>query len=197
MDDCSRQNPAYRPPNERPRPGGVFLRVRRACRVAWGCESPVAEMALTISRWQLLRREAWWGGSRRRIHDPTDRNRIRGGAVWASQHVLAKPVVIKRPSRRCGGCVEKVARLIPGGLRGCRGMPVQHVGAVRRVGSDGGGRKVVAHRGEVSRGRSTSRDRGGGWEGPNAKPSVRTFVLVIVAMTAANPVMGPGRRGAG
>ena len=27
----------------------------------------------------------------------------------------------------------------------------------------------------------------GGWEGPNAKPSVRTFVLVIVAMTAANP----------
>jgi hypothetical protein len=30
----------------------------------------------------------------------------------------------------------------------------------------------------------------GGWEGPNAKPSVRTFVLVIVAMIAANPVRG-------
>ena len=27
----------------------------------------------------------------------------------------------------------------------------------------------------------------GGWEGPYAKPSVRTFVLVIVALTAANP----------
>jgi hypothetical protein len=46
--------------------------------------------------------------------------------VWASLHDLAKPVVIKTPSRKCGGCVEKVARLIPGGLRGCRGMPVQH-----------------------------------------------------------------------
>jgi hypothetical protein len=30
----------------------------------------------------------------------------------------------------------------------------------------------------------------GGWEGPNAKPSVRTFVLVIVALTAANPSGG-------
>jgi hypothetical protein len=27
----------------------------------------------------------------------------------------------------------------------------------------------------------------GGWEGPNAKPSARTFVLVVVAVTAANP----------
>jgi hypothetical protein len=30
----------------------------------------------------------------------------------------------------------------------------------------------------------------GGWEGPNAKPSVRTFVLVVVALTAANPARG-------
>jgi hypothetical protein len=29
-----------------------------------------------------------------------------------------------------------------------------------------------------------------GWEGPNAKPSARTFVLVIVALTAANPFGG-------
>jgi hypothetical protein len=29
-------------------------------------------------------------------------------------------------------------------------------------------------------------------EGPNAKPSVRTFVLVIVALTAANPLGGLG-----
>jgi len=155
----------------------------------------VAEMALTASRWQLLRREAWWEGSRRRIYDPTDRNRIRGVAVWASLHDLAKPVAIKGSSRKCGGCVEKVARLIPGGLCGCCGMPVRHVGVDRRVGNDGGGCEVAAHRGEVSRGRITSRDRGGGWEGPNAKPSVRTFVLAIVAMTAANPVRGlAGRR---
>lgn len=30
----------------------------------------------------------------------------------------------------------------------------------------------------------------GGWEGLNAKPSARTFVLVIVALTAANPFGG-------
>ena len=29
-----------------------------------------------------------------------------------------------------------------------------------------------------------------GWEGPNAKPSVRTFVLVIVALTAADLLVG-------
>jgi len=35
-----------------------------------------------------------------------------------------------------------------------------------------------------------------GWEGPNAKPSVRTFVLVAVALTAANPARGlVGRAG--
>ena len=83
----------------------------------------------------------------------------------------------------------KVVGLIPGDLRGCRWMPVQPAWAVRRVGSDGDGRKAVIHRGEVSRGRITSGivDR---WEGPNAKPSVRTFVLVIVVMTAANPFGG-------
>ena len=150
----------------------------------------MAEMALTASRWQLLRREAWWEGSRRRIYDPTDRNRIRGVAVWASLHDLAKPVAIKGSSRKCGGCVEKVARLIPGGLCGCCGMPVRHVGVDRRVGNDGGGCEVAAHRGEVSRGRITSRDRGGGWEGPNAKPSAGTFVLAAVVLIAANPVRG-------
>ena len=40
-------------------------------------------------------------------------NRIGGRAVWPSLHDLAKPVVIKRPFRKCGGCVEKVARLSP------------------------------------------------------------------------------------
>ena len=37
----------------------------------------------------------------------------------------------------------------------------------------------------------------GGWEGPNAKPSVRTFVLMIVALTAANPFGGLAGRGRG
>jgi len=37
----------------------------------------------------------------------------------------------------------------------------------------------------------------GGWEGPNAKPSVRTFVLVIVALTAANPSGGLSGRNRG
>jgi len=44
-------------------------------------------------------------------------------------------------------------------------------------------------RGEVSRRRSTS-GIDGRWEGLNAKPSARTFVLVIVALTAANPLGG-------
>ena len=30
----------------------------------------------------------------------------------------------------------------------------------------------------------------GGWEGPNAKPSVRTFVLVGWTLTAVNPARG-------
>lgn len=54
---------------------------------------------------------------------------------------------------------------------------------------DGGGREAVARRGEVSRGRSTG-GIVGRREGPNAKPSVRTFVLVVVALTAANPFGG-------
>jgi hypothetical protein len=61
---------------------------------------------------------------------------------------------------------------------------------VRGVVRDGGAREGVARRGEVSRGRITSWDRGGGWEGPNAKPSARMFVLVIVALIAANPFGG-------
>jgi hypothetical protein len=32
---------------------------------------------------------------------------------------MAKPVVIERPQRKCGGCVETVAWLIPGDLHGC------------------------------------------------------------------------------
>jgi hypothetical protein len=49
--------------------------------------------------------------------------------------------------------------------------------------------EVAAHHRRLPR-PDTSWDRGNGWEGPNAKPSVRTVVLVIVALTAANPVGG-------
>ncbi len=61
---------------------------------------------------------------------------------------------------------------------------------VRGVVVDGSVREGAVRCGEVSRGRITSQDLVGGWEGPNARPSVRTFVLVIVAVTAANPLFG-------
>jgi hypothetical protein len=57
---------------------------------------------------------------------------------------------------------------------------------VRGVVRDGGAREGIARCGEVSRGRITSGDRYR-WEGPNVKPSVRTFVLVVIASIAANP----------
>ena len=94
---------------------------------------------------------------------------------------------IKGPVRKRDGCAMTVAGLIRGGLRGCPRCPVLRVRGVVR---DGGVREGVARCGEVSRGRTTSRDRVGGWEGPNAKPSARTFVLVVVALTAANPCGG-------
>ena len=80
----------------------------------------------------------------------------------------------------------KVAGLTWGDLRGCPRCPVLWVRGVVR---DGGAREGAARRGEVSRRRSTS-GIDGRWEGLNAKPSARTFVLVIVALTAANPVRG-------
>ena len=96
------------------------------------------------------------------------------------------PMSIKGPSGKRGGCARKGAGLIQGGLRGCSRCPVR---LVRGVVRDGRGREAAARRGEVSRGRITSGidDR---WEGLNAKPSVKTFVLVIVAVTAANPFGG-------
>jgi len=93
---------------------------------------------------------------------------------------------IKGPVRKRGGCAMKVAGLIRGGLHGCPRCPVLMVRGVVR---DGWRREALARRGEVSRGRSTSGDRCR-WEGPNAKPSVRTFVLVVVAVIAANPLGG-------
>src|SRR6266508_5680152 len=99
-------------------------------------------MTVTTSRGQLRHREVGWEGSRRRIRDPRDTNRVGGVAAWASLRRSEKPVVIKRPLRRRGGCAEKAVVLIRGDLHGCRGC-------------DGGGREVAARCGEVSRGRGS------------------------------------------
>jgi hypothetical protein len=112
--------------------------------------------------------------------------RVEGGAVRASLHHEAKPDAIKGPFRKRGGCAMKVAGFTLGGLCGCPRCPAR---VDRGVVRDGWGREAPARRGAVSRGRST-----GGIvvrrEGLNAKPSVRTFVLVGVAVIAANPVRG-------
>lgn len=154
-------------------------------------------MAPTTSQGQLRRREAAWGGSRRRNRDP--RNtwraetgdgfgvlRVEGGAVRASLHHEAKPDAIKGPFRKRGGCAVKVAGLTLGGLCGCPRCPAR---VDRGVVRDGRGREAAARRGAVSRGRITG-GIDGRREGPNAKPSVRTFVLVVVALIAANPFGG-------
>jgi hypothetical protein len=160
-------------------------------------------MAPTTSRGQLRRREAAWGGSRRRSRDP--RNtwrvgfpgvlRVEGEAARASLHHKAKPYAIKGSFRKRGGCAMKVAGLTRGDLRGCPGMPGR-AWRDRRVGRDGGAREGVARRGEVSRGRTTggTDDRR---EGPNAKPRRRTPVLVGSTLNAANPARGLGGRAGG
>jgi hypothetical protein len=80
----------------------------------------------------------------------------------------------------------KVAGLTLGGLCGCPRCPAR---VDRGVVGDGRGREAVVRRGAVSRGQSTG-GIDGRREGPNAKPSVRTFVLVVVALIAANPFGG-------
>jgi len=69
---------------------------------------------------------------------------------------MAKPVAIKGPGRRCGGCARKVAGLTWGDLHGSPPMPV-HARRDRRVARDRLGREAPARRGEVSRGRSARR----------------------------------------
>lgn len=137
-------------------------------------------------RAQLRRCEAGWEGSRRQSRDPRYANRIGGGAVWASQHVVAKPDAIKGPSRKCGGCAVKVAGLIRGDLSGCRRMSVQRENAVRRVGRDGGGRKAAARWREVSRGllARACRARAGcaAWYGGASTPSSAPAATVAAAI---------------
>ena len=154
-------------------------------------------MAPTTSRRQLRRCEAGWEGSWRRSRDP--RNTWCSEAVRASLCCAYKagrsgrasktwrsPMSIKGPSRRRGGCAMKVAGLTWGDLYGCPRCPVR---VVRGVVRDGGAREGAARRGEVSRGHTTGGDQYRR-KGPNAKPSDRTFVLVGVALIAANPSGG-------
>ena len=158
-------------------------------------------MAPTISQWQLRRREAGWEGSRRRSRDPRNTWRTRtacgrvgcaykagrsgrAGSAWRS------PMSIKGPLRRRGGCAGKAVGLIRGGLHGSSRCPSASFGAfVGWCGTVG----VVRLRLVVEKSAEAVLPAGiveGGWEGPNAKPSARTFVLVIVALTAANPARG-------
>ncbi len=60
-----------------------------------GVQFPVDPMTETTSQWQLHRREAGWEGSRRRARDPRNTNRVKDGAIRASQHAVTKP----EPSR--------------------------------------------------------------------------------------------------
>ena len=151
-----------------------------------GTSPPWRLMAPTTSRRQLLLREE--GGKEARGETATQRTETayeawrsgRAGSAWRS------PMSIKGPLRRRGGCAVKVAGLTWGDLHGCPRCPVLRVRGVVR---DGGAREGAARRGEVSRRRSTSGDHHR-WEGLNAKPSARTPVLVIVALTAANPFGG-------
>jgi hypothetical protein len=153
-------------------------------------------MAPTTSQWQLRRREAGWEGSRRRNRDPRNTWRTAAAVVGCCAYEAGRsgrasiawrsPMFIKGPLRRRGGCAGKAVGLIRGGLHGCSRCLV-HV--VRGVVRDGWRREALARRGEVSRGRITSGDRYR-WEGPNAKPSAKTFVLVVVALIAANPCGG-------
>jgi hypothetical protein len=97
---------------------------------------------------------------------------------------------IKRPSRRRGGRARKAVRLIRGDLHGCPGCPSTPAGVL-----GGWWWTAVSARTPLAVEKSAEAVLpagivDGGWEGPNAKPSARTFRLVIVASTVANPFGG-------
>ena len=117
--------------------------------------------------------------------------RVEGGAVRASLHHEAKPDVIKGLFRKRGGCDEGCWSYSRSSLRESRDARSRL--ACSPGGSYGAAREGIARRGEVSRGQSTGgvADRR---EGPNAKPRCRTFVLVVVALIAANLCGGLGER---
>ena len=64
-------------------------------------------------------REGWSEGSVEQNCDPTNRNRIRGGAEWTSCLEPAKSISIKTLYRISGGCAAKADELTPGDLCRC------------------------------------------------------------------------------
>ena len=130
-----------------------------------------------------------------RRHRPFRGFRLLGRPLLLVEHAGGHRVGLPPDGRPVGGVLGAVTLngatavgLIRGGLCGCPRMP-RHAWRVRGVVRDGRGREAATRRRAISRGRSTSGDRDR-WEGPNAKPSAKTFVLVVVALIAANPFGG-------
>jgi len=102
-----------------------------------GGESPLRALVTgTASRRQLRRREAGWGGSRRRTLEPTNRNRIRGRCGGVTRQWTGTPDA--HPDTRTGksgGDQGKGQRLTLGDLPASPGDPEQEAGdGLRRVG---------------------------------------------------------------
>src|ERR1700737_1729897 len=127
-----------------------------------GGASPLrAARSGTDSQRQLRRSDAGWGGSRRQIGGPTNRNRIQGQCGRATRRWTGTP---NTPSvtrtGNSGGHPEKVQCLTVGGLLGSP----DNRSRVSATASDG--------RGGVSRGHSSARPigKGGGAESLTQEP---------------------------
>src|ERR1700719_3318890 len=95
-----------------------------------GGESPLrAARSGTDSQRQLRRSDAGWGGSRRQIGEPTNRNRIQGQCGGATRRWTGTPDTpsVARTGKS-GGRPEKVQCLTVGDLLGSPGEPEQGVG---------------------------------------------------------------------
>ena len=150
-------------------------------------------MTPTTSQWQLRRREAGWGGSRRRNRDPRDTNRVEAGRSGRAGLARRSPLSSRGRHVDAAGVRGRLLVLSVEVSTGVLGMPDRRVCVDRRVGWDGGVCEGAARRGEVSRGRTTG-GIDGRREGPNVKQRRRTPVLAGWALNAANPVRGLGGR---
>ena len=61
-------------------------------------------------------REETSEGSVEQSCEPTDRNRIQGERIYASEQVIAKRIAVKRCGRKFGGRAAKVVELTVGDL---------------------------------------------------------------------------------
>lgn len=100
--------------------GGGFVQVCRACSITRGCKSPAQpDGGEVLVKRKGASREGWSEGSVDQSRDPTNRNRISGGAGRTSCLGTAKSISIDSLRCRSGGCAVKVIELTPGGLRRC------------------------------------------------------------------------------